>query len=317
MSNPKTTIYLFLNGKSYKPPIQIQLEQIQKQIQERDGKLWYECQNLYDIKGNLIKKIGKIKKNEIFVIVPPECKFVPGKYKEFHNKYIKGIGSDVLDAETYCMRALASPRLKVILQTVTIISSIFKFNFFSLNFNIILKTPRGCQEYNPKSLSAPHDIAIQKCSTPRSGIKSKKRSTSCFNKKKKLPKYPALNTKRKKQVCPKSRNGGNFCPNSGGRKKKRNSGLKCCKSRPATYRKPYIPRNKRKTPRNIVGETPRKVKVAKKNKNWFNCWPFSKKKKVAPRHVYCDLDCKENRNMYVTVNYFFGGLFKKNFFFLN
>lgn len=72
--------------------------------------------------------------------------------------------------------------------------------------------------------------------------------------------------------------------------------MNCCKSRPATYRKPYIPRHKRKTPRNIVGETPRKGKVAKKNKNYFNCWPFNRKKK-APRHVYCDLDCKENRNM--------------------
>lgn len=123
MSNSNTTtIYLFTNGKPFKPPVKIEaeLEQIQnKLIQEREGKLWYECQNLYDMKGNIIKKIGKIKKDEIFVIVQPDCKFVPGKYKEFHNKYIKGISSELLDAETYCNRAMASPRLKVILQKVT------------------------------------------------------------------------------------------------------------------------------------------------------------------------------------------------------
>lgn len=128
MSNPKTTIFLFTNGKPFKPPVKIEaeLEQIQnKLIQEREGKLWYECQNLYDMKGNIIKKIGKIKKDEIFVIVHPDCKFVPGKYKEFHNKYIKGISSELLDAETYCSRAMASPRIKVIMQKVTLIFFIF------------------------------------------------------------------------------------------------------------------------------------------------------------------------------------------------
>lgn len=274
MSRTKT-LYLFTNGKPFKPPVKIEaeFEKIQKYIQEKEGRLWYECQNLYDPKGNVVKKMGKIKNNEVLVVVPPDCKFTPGKYKQFYNNYIKGISNDLLDAETYCNR-MATPRLKVVLQ----------------------KTPR-CQEFIPKSVAAPKDIAITECTprTPHSGTKSKK--TSCFNTKKKLPKYPALRTKKKKVVCPKTLKGGNMCPNSGRRKKKSNLCLNCCKKRPATYRKPYIPRNKRTTPRNVVkNESARKSKKSKKSKGWFSWWPFCKKKSP-PRHVYCDLDCKENRLM--------------------